>query len=190
MRIGIDIDDTITNSWKYLMPYYAKEFGLSMDTLENSLPYYNTLNNTISLEEYYKRVKKINKEVILNIPIKENAVNIINKLYDEGNEIYLITSRGYDENENPYEDTEKYLNNHGIKYTKLLVHSRNKAMVCKEFNIELFIDDSLKHAGMVTLENIPVLLFETNYNKNDTLYKHVKTWGEIYDLVEGMNGNG
>lgn len=186
MRIGIDIDDTITDTWKYIIPYYEKEFGLSKNALENSLPYYNSLKGVISLEEYFNRVKKINKEIILNVPIKKDAVSVINKLYDEGNEIYLITSRGYDENDDPFGDTSQYLSNHGIKYTKLLVHSRNKAIICKEFHIDLLIDDSLKHAGMVALENIPVLLFETNYNRNDKLYKHVKSWKEIYDVIKGM----
>ena len=35
MRIGIDIDDTITNSWEYLKPFYAKEFSLTQDYLNN-----------------------------------------------------------------------------------------------------------------------------------------------------------
>ena len=37
MRIGIDIDDTIASSWKYMKPLYSKEFNISIDEI-NSIP--------------------------------------------------------------------------------------------------------------------------------------------------------
>ena len=181
MRIGVDVDDTITESWPMLLPYYEKEFNIPVDVLKTRMPYYYSLENEITLEDYFRRVKDINKEVILNVPLKKDADKYINKLMDEGNEIVFITSRGFNENYDPYGMTAKYLEKHNIKYTKLVINAKDKSVSALDEKIDLFIDDSLKHVCNV---------FETNYNKNDKLYKHVTSWEEIYDLVEGMNGNG
>ena len=68
MRIGIDIDDTITNSWKYLKPIYEKEFNIKLD--ENSLPYYGAVQHLITFEEFIKITSKYEKFKI-EIPLKE-----------------------------------------------------------------------------------------------------------------------
>ncbi len=189
MRIGIDIDDTITDSWPTLLPHYEKEFNIPIEVLKNRMPYYYSLENEITMEEYFKRVKDINRDVILNIPLKKDACKYINKLMEDGNEIVFITSRGFDENYDPYGMTAKYLEEHNIGYTKLVINAKDKSVAAIEENIDLFIDDSLKHIGKVSEKGIPALLFETNYNRNDKLYRHVKSWKEIYNVIRGMNGN-
>ena len=54
MKIGIDIDDTITNSWECLIPYYSKLFNIEEEVLRNSKPYYSAVSHLITLDEYYK----------------------------------------------------------------------------------------------------------------------------------------
>lgn len=190
MRIGIDIDDTITDSWPMLMPYYEKEFNIPMDVLKTRMPYYYSIENEITMEEYFKRVKDINGKLILNFPLKKDANTYINKLMKDGHEIIFITSRGFNENHDPYGSSAKYLENNNVGYTKLVINAKDKSLAAVDENIDLFIDDSLKHVGNVSKKGIPVLLFETNYNKDDKLYRHVKSWREIYDIIKGMNGNG
>ena len=38
----------------------------------------------------------------------------------------------------------------------------------------------------VSKMGIPVLLFETNYNKDDKEFRHVTSWNEVYDVIEEM----
>lgn len=190
MRIGIDVDDTTTDSWSMLLPRYVKVFNIPMDVLKTRTPYYYCLEDRVSIEEYYDKVKDINKEVISIVPLRKDADKYINKLMDDGNEIVFITSRGFNENYDPYGMTAEYMKKHNIRYTKLVINAKDKSKVALEEDIDLFIDDSLKHADMVSEKGIPVLLFETDYNKNDKLYRHVKSWKEIYDVIKGMNGNG
>lgn len=190
MRIGVDIDDTITDSWPMLMPEYEKEFKIPIDVLKTRMPYYYSVENEITMEEYFRRVKDINGQLILDFPLKKDANKYINKLIEDGHEIIFITSRGFNENYDPYGSTEKYLHNHNVKFSKLVINAKDKSKAAMEESVDLFIDDSLKHVGMVSEKGIPTLLFETNYNKNDILYRHVKSWKEIYEVIEGMNGNG
>ena len=43
MRIGIDIDDTITNTWQYMIPTYEKVFHIDKKILSTSIPYYGSI---------------------------------------------------------------------------------------------------------------------------------------------------
>ena len=55
MRIGIDIDDTICETWEYVKPIYKKHFNLSDEEL-NKNKYSRVLKCTI--DEYYDFIKK------------------------------------------------------------------------------------------------------------------------------------
>ena len=185
MRIGVDIDDTITNSWECLIPYYSKIFGIPEETLHKSLPYHNSVKHLITLDEYFKILKPVYDQVIPNITIKDGVKETIDKLYELGHKVYFITARGIDHTD-PYKTSKDYLDKHGIKYEKILVGSLDKAQVCEKEHIDLFIDDSVKHCLAVSKLGIDVLLFEAYYNKYCTDVKHVKSWQEIYEYVKAV----
>lgn len=184
MRIGIDIDDTICYTWKYVKPYFKKEFKLNNKVFrENS--YSRALN--ISVDEYYKFCKDKIDPLMIYVPIKRDAKKYINKLKQEGHEIYFVTARSDLDMSNPYELTENYLNKNGIKYDKLLTVADNKGKVCLENNIDIFIDDSIKHCTEVYNLKIPVLLINTSYNKKTRKFKRVFNFKEIYYIIERSN---
>ena len=43
MNIGIDIDDTLTNSFDYFQPYVAEYFNVGMDYLKENKVSYNKI---------------------------------------------------------------------------------------------------------------------------------------------------
>ena len=184
MRIGIDIDDTITNSWDVLAKEYAKIFDVPESILINSIPYYNNIIKTkCTLDEYFKNIIPINDAIVPNIPLKENVKETIDKLYELGHTVFFITSRGK-ENTNAYQITKDYLDKHKIKYEKLILGIRSKAEVCINERIDLHIDDSIKHCTAISEAGIDVLMFETKYNKEFKQFKHVKNWNEIYEYIK------
>ncbi len=180
MRIGIDIDDTICETWEYVKPIYKKHFNLSDEEL-NKNKYSRVLKCTI--DEYYDFYKKIISPLLINVPIKKDAVKYINKLKEEGNEIYFITARSTFDMYNPYELTKQYLENNNIKYDKLLVNSLKKEQVAKDNNIDIFIDDSIKHCTNVSKEGIKVFLMDNIYNKNCNDFPKVKNWKQLYEKI-------
>lgn len=180
MRIGIDIDDTITNSWEYLIPIYRKIFNIEID--EKSLPYYDTVRDKMSLEEFLE-IGKQNENVMKEVPIKADASEFLNKLKEEGHTIIFITARGKSY-EDPYKTTKEYLDKHNIPYDKIIVDTWDKAKACQEEKIDLFIDDAKKHCKEVSNLGIDVLMMETNYNKDDTIIKYVKNWKEVYNYIK------
>lgn len=189
MHIGIDIDDTITNSWECLIPYYTKIFNISEDILHTSKPYYNAVSHLMSLEEYYKLMLPVYDEVIPNVTLKPYVKETIDKLYDLGYHVTFITARGKDHTD-AYKTSKEYLDKHHIKYDKIMTNIHDKAKACHEENVTLFIDDSARNCEDVASSGIETLMFETYYNKDYQDVKHIKDWNEVYEYLKGRIQDG
>lgn len=189
MRIGIDIDDTICNTWDFVIPYFSKHFNISINDLKNSnKTYYEACNATYL--EYYQFAKQYYPSISLKYKLKPNVRKIIKKLKDDGNEIIFITARSTNGFYDPYKTTAKYLDKHKIYYDKLIVNAKEKSSICKIEKIDLFIDDSIHNCMQVASVNIPVILFSNKYNENCTLFKRIFNWKDIYIEIERLKNNG
>ena len=139
MRIGIDVDDTITNSWEELRPHYSRLFKVDEDILKQSKPYYSSVKDKLgSLDEYFEKIVPIYDEVIPQVELKDNVKEVIDKLSQDGHDIIFITARGRGHTD-PYKQTKDYLDRHKIKYDKIIVNAANKANVCQSEKIDLFM---------------------------------------------------
>lgn len=183
MRIGIDVDDTVCETWKYLKPYFKKSFKTDRKRLRYNR-YHKALNCT--LEEYYDFCRNNISSLMLNVPIKRDAKKYINKLKDDGHEIIFITARSDKDLINPYEVTKKYLEKNKIKYDELFTGCLEKDTAARHNNIDVFIDDSVKHCTSVYNIGIPVLLMKTSYNRNCHKFRHVYNWKEVYNIISKM----
>ena len=190
MRIGIDVDDTITNSWEALRPHYSRLFKVDEDILKQSKPYYSSVKDKLgSIDEYFEKIVPIYDEVIPQVELKDNVKEVIDKLSQDGHDIIFITARGRGHTD-PYKQTKDYLDRHKIKYDKIIVNAANKANVCQSEKIDLFIDDSTRNCQATSDLGIETLLFETNYNKDNDTLNHVKSWLDIYNYIKGRWENG
>ena len=109
MKIGVDIDDTITNSWPTLSKEYSKVLGISEYDLIKDKPYYSkVIQEKYTMEEYFKKITPINDKINPILPIKDNVKEVIDKLYELGHTITFITARGL-ETTDPYGITKKFL---------------------------------------------------------------------------------
>ena len=182
MKIGIDIDDTITNTWEYLIPIYSQKFNIPIEKMKTLPPYYNGIKDLISLEEYFKFMSDL-EDYMKQVPLKENVKEILTKLKEEGNTIIFITARGKAYN-NPYDMTKEYLDKFSIPYDKLIVNAWEKGKICKEEKIDLFIDDNIKNCKDASLNGIKVLMMEAIFNKNNQEFIHMKDWNQIYEYIK------
>ncbi len=187
MRIGIDIDDTISNTNEYLIEeaikydrMYKKK-GILDNTTYNFCGFFNWEKS--DKEDFYKYIYDNN---LHNVPIKSHAKEVINKLKKEGHKIYIITRRDTDIYKDPYKETYKWLKKNKIKFDKLVVQAKDKGIVCKELGVDIFIDDLLSNCIRAHEEGINVLMFDSSYNKNEKNFKRVVSWEEIYNIVNGV----
>lgn len=126
----------------------------------------------------------IQEEITDNAIPRENCVEVINKLHNDGNEIYIITARDKEFHEDPYLQSKEFLDKNSIYYDKLIVNARNKAMACIENNIDLLIDDSISNC--LNSDNFGIDTI-TIGNKNNRGIKNVDNWEEIYDYIKNNN---
>lgn len=183
MRIGIDIDDTITNTWNDIIPYYSREFGVPIEVLKKSKPYYESVKDLCTREEYFERIKPIYNNVAPMVSLKEDVCEVLNDLRSKGHTITFISSRGEGYTD-AYNLTKEYLNKMGVPYDRLIVGaSRNKDYLCVSEKIDLFIDDSYKHCVNASKLGVRVLMSETDYNKECLEFPRLKKWKDIYKFI-------
>lgn len=185
MKIGIDIDDVITNTSEKIEEYVVKDI------------------NRQKLQEHMKEIMKGNPSepevisfcmenylrVFEKVKPKDNASKVIQNLLDKGNEIYLITARG--ENLEFFRGsekvTEKFLEDNNIKYTKIIFNAVNKAQLCVDNQIDIMIDDSIEHCEDIKNVGIKSIVFTSNVNKNtSTTVERVNNWLELENKLNEM----
>lgn len=190
MKIGIDIDDTITNSSDVFIEYakkYNEENNIHYDidntTLDTKKSFGWEMKNQIEFSNKYL------KGILQKVNSKLDSIEVINKLKKEGHKIYFITARSDKEIEGSmFELTENWLRSNDYEYDLLITESKDKLSDCIKHNIDLFIDDSYSNCKSIKDKmNIPVLLFTTRYNSNikdDSLIR-VNNWFDIYNFLKG-----
>jgi len=192
MILGIDIDDTISKTCDILVEYgreytenYLNREAALEFTGDNSTHFYIEALYGWTKEESSKFFELYYKKFIENVTPKQDSVEIINKLHDEGHKIILITSRDNFANVNARVETEKWLQKQGIKYDNLVTDVYSKYQACLDNKVELFIDDSYKNCMEMASNGIEVFMVDAkyNYSLNDEKIRRVYSWKEIYSLI-------
>ena len=146
MRIGIDIDGVLTDieQWQldYGSKFYFEKYGKE---IQNNEGYETT--------EIFKVDSKLDdefwteyfKDYSINVDVRKLASEVIKKLKQDGNEIYIITARGsflshsanvmlFEENKNIVLE---WLRKNEIEYDKIIFSPEDKLSICLENNINV-----------------------------------------------------
>ena len=187
MRIGIDIDNVISNFDEVL----KKEFLIHDKDLRNTGIVDENLYITEGMfdwskEEinsfYYPNIERIAKSLTLVDGSKE----YIDKLKSDGHFICIITGRDNEEYSNPVEMTKEWLNDYNIYYDELIFtdgrEKSSKAKVCTKNSIDIMIDDSSKICKSCLDNGIVSLLMDKPCNRNVNIPR-VKSWEDIYNFI-------
>lgn len=193
MIIGIDIDDTLTDI-RDEVGAAALKYAQSLNKdIDESKVVWDKNNNGSSFKERYN----LNKEELLyffrniqeNITKKakprEGVVEVIKKLREDGHKIYIITARDSEFHEDPFELSKVWLDKNNIEYDKLIVNARDKTKVCREQNVDAFIDDKLSNCLEISNENI-ITIRITNYTDEHQEIVNKKNWKEIYEYIKQL----
>lgn len=190
MRIGIDIDNVISNFNDELLKEYMKHDKELRNTgIVNENAEYITLGMFDWTKEenddfYNNNIERIAKK----LKTLSRAAETISKLKNENNEIYIISSRDNGEYTNPREMTVKWLSDNKIYYDRLILTDKGeKGKVCEENNIDIMIDDSTNNCKDVSEHGIKVFMMENRFNKDITDFEKVSNWREIYNKINGID---
>jgi len=178
MRIGLDIDDTMTNSAETIREYAAEYFkGEDLDKVLDAPSIDGKL-----LEFLDKNLAEMSSKYTL----KDNVKEVLDRLKEKGHEIIIITARSYTPVQgNIIEVTLDHFKKNDIVVDDITFKALEKTKICIEKQIDIMIDDSIKVLEDLEKSGIDTLLFTTAKNKDkETHLKRVKTWLEIEEYID------
>lgn len=193
MNIGIDIDDTISETFETLLPY-SQKYTIEDLKKESKIDFRADLSNHFYIvymndwneQEAINFWEKYYAEILRKVNIKTFATEVINKLKEQGHKIYLITARWDMPGDDVKEITRKWLEEKEVKYDELIINASDKAKLVEEKKIDIFIDDSFNNCKSIaenTNSKVYMMTSRVNGNLNDDKVKRVFSWPEIYDLI-------
>lgn len=170
MILGIDIDDTITET-TIIGNKYLTEF-------DNSYKDYHEL----SQDKYFKFLNLYLQEIVKNNVLKEGVKEAFDYFKNKGYKIVIITARNDMHTPNVKKLTKEFLDKHKIPYDKLVFDDLNtgdKSKLAIENKIDIFIDDKENILDRISsVSNIECIRFTKDKNSK---YKTFNNW---YDIIE------
>ena len=188
MRIGLDIDNVILETDEEILKEMLIEDRNKRNKgiINKDADYIFLGMFDWSKEEIDDFLNTKMEQIAKRLKPKKDAKYYIDKLIDDGNEIYLISNRSRKQYQNAYLTTKKNLEINDIKYSKLIITETNdKSKECIEEKIDLMIDDRASNCMKLLDKNINCLLFKTKYEKR--IFKNlnsVSSWIELYEYIK------
>ena len=192
MKIGIDIDNVISSFDNELLKEYLKHdkelrgTGIINENADYIRRGMFDWSEDEELSFYKANIERITKNLK---PIKDTK-KYIDKLKENGNEIYIISGRDNSEYTNPLQMTKDWLEKYSINYDKLILTNAydtyEKTEECKKNNIDIMIEDSVRIASDLKQNGINVLLRNTRFNKKAEGFERVAEWNTIYQKISSM----
>lgn len=177
MTIGIDIDNTLTNTSIVSNTYVKNDMKFC----------YANNYRELKSDDGKEFLSKYLDNIVWEVGIKIDALNVLNYWHNLGYKLIFITARGTEKTNN-YSNlnslflTSLYFINNEVPFDELIFLQENKSNACKKYNIDVFIDDKEK-----VLDEISALNIKTIRITNDSESKHkiVHNWQEIKELIDG-----
>lgn len=197
MNIGIDIDGVLTDLEKATI-----NFGTKM-CVEEKWPIKIDLSKYWEVETFKWTQEQADKfwnrylvKYVEESPSRMFAQEIIEKLQQEENNIYIITARNEYGMPLEYygkmqELTKEWLNKQNIKYDKLIfAKDEEKLQQCIENGITVMIEDSPSNIKNIS-SKIKVIKFDCQYNKQVSGENIITaySWYHIYDIINKLKNN-
>lgn len=185
MHIAIDIDDTLTDTFSYLLPYMIEYFKWDEEAVRKNATFYSSLPlDWWEHEEEFAR--RYYDRIIPNVPMKEGAVYYVNKLREEGHRITILTARTQRFYADPYRTCKESLDKNGLHYDEIIC-SGDKGQVCKDKGVDVLIDDWWVNCEAAQKAGTQAILF-TGGHKMEQAEHFVcaDTWAQVYARVQAL----
>ncbi len=199
MRIGIDIDGVLTDIEQWQLDYGSKfYYNNYKKEIVNHKGYetHDIFESTQKCDDEFW--KKYFIDYSINVDARKFASEVIKKLKEEGNEIFIITARGnflsHSTNVMLYEENKKvvkeWLKKNDILYDEIIFSPEDKFDICINNKINLMIEDKVDNVNKISTK-LPVICFNAGYNESCSGKNIIRcfSWYDIYAKIRGMNNN-
>lgn len=176
MRIGIDIDDTITETSSLIEQVISEN---NLYDLNSDFDSYSD----IVLKTYDDIIRDNIDRILANCPIKKDAVSVIKHLKDMGHDIYIITARDNYYSPNVFDITVSFFKEHGIIYDKLIFNCKEKKIACIDNKIDVMLDDRGSFIESLKDTSTKGILFSSSHNKKYNCDR-ITNWLEFKKIID------
>lgn len=192
MKIGIDIDDTISNTYEVQFNL-AQEYTINVLKREGSIieldniqtHFYTKYLHGWNDEEEKQFFNQYYKEMLMEVEPKMYAIEILRKLQQEGNEIFLVTARFDWEEVDAKQITTDWLTKYQVPYDKLITNATEKAEIIREHHMDHFVDDSFYNCEKIARLGVKTYIMDSRTNRGlrDDRITRVYSWPHLYQKL-------
>ncbi len=182
MRIGIDIDGVVADSFPAWLEELNRYFGRNVPAITDYQIHELFNVSWEAMDRFFSTQKE--KLFMMPEPITGAREGIENFL-SEGHEIVYITARWPDEES----VTRRWMKKYEIPHQDMIFTGhQEKAEVVKEKKLDMFIEDYLLNAQKIAQTGTTVLLLDALYNraKDEERIIRCQNWPEINRSVKGL----
>ena len=176
MNIGIDIDETISNTheilFSYAQKYTVEDLGRSIKEPKEGVMTGNGYCQAFhewTVEEANNFWDKYYEIVLKEVTVRKFAKETIQKLRNQGHKIYLVTARFPRSCFDIRQVTEQWLNINGIEYDAIIYNAQDKVDAVKLNKIEVFIDDAIINCKHVSEAGVKTYMIDSIENQGCNL---------------------
>ena len=172
MVIGIDIDETITNTHDEALKY-VKKYAPNLE--------FNDYCDDIKNKDVKAFLEKHAYNIQSNLTLKPYVKEAFSMFKEHGFKIVIITARGYDLNYEYERASIDMLKKYDLPYDEIYYKQNKKGKIAKELNVSYFIDDKEKVLDEVKEHGIQTIWY-TNEKKES---KHLifSNWLDIANYI-------
>lgn len=199
MRIGFDVDGVLTYLEEYQLKYGKKHFKNVQNVDETKYDICDIFH--CSKKEREEFWTKAIWRYCLTEPVRQDAKKLIDKLKEDGDEIYIITGRAHTAEDNLLgslfrQMLEYWLKKNGIRYDGIYYCSEDKSSlekyrICQELNIDIIFEDKSENIDKIK-EIADVICMETKYNRgikeSEVVHKTTNLW-DAYKIIRKIKDN-
>lgn len=167
MRIGIDVDETLTDT----------EISFNEVIKKHNVDFNKKYSDYWSKDEAEYILSNFCEEIIGGAKLKEGAKEIVQKLKKDGHELFIITARSNHYSKNIKDITHSLMEDNDLEFDGYYFEQNKKSDIAKKLNIDLMIDDNINVYNNMKRENIDCILFGDK----------IKTWDEVLKYIERKN---
>ncbi len=173
MKIGIDIDDVITQTYESTLKYLSKYYpNFNIDKEEN-----------LSDKKTYDFLVKHIEDIQENAKLMPGVKKAMDELKEMGFKIIIITARGGQLKYNHKKVTEEYFKKHKLPYDKIYYGDINKGDAALTENLDFFIDDRIYNLDDVSAHGIKSLHFVSDKNTYSP-YVKFDNWNDAVEYIK------
>lgn len=190
MRIGVDLDGVLNDvaEWHFAC---GSKFCLEQNINRGFNPkgYYMEEQFHLTDEENKEFWRQYIFDLLIAIPPRPYASEVIHKLRQAGHKIIILSARDNQYLNNQYNGmidyyVKSWLNKYNIEYDEFIINSKNKREKCLSIGLDLMIEDKASNVNAIS-KIIPVMVFDAPYNQDCTGKNVIRvySWYQVYQEI-------